>query len=143
METLIKEIESLIKSIDTDTSRKDIIWMSHKLIELAKYQWSYKRDLLQKKTKRDIEYQSFKDDRERQLKTKWKDKISDAELCRWADSQEIVKKIKTEIGETQSIVEWIDPLMTAYYNYINSVKFESKQNDKTNEFINNINDDPF
>ena len=58
MGNLIKEIETLINSINTDTSRKQLPDLCIKLIELSKIYWNNKRDYIEYKTKYNIIHSS-------------------------------------------------------------------------------------
>lgn len=123
MKQLIKKIDTEIMDMNQDTNR-GIRPLSLLLIELAKKYWELKRDYKRLKKSYELDTIKHKNIREEQLKKDDK-KITDAELVRYATAQ-LIKDYETK-EDMWADIEYLEPILNAYKDYINSWKFDLRE----------------
>lgn len=122
MQELLEKIDKEVIAVQSDTNR-GLTQLSLLLIDLAKMYWEAKQNYRKGKTSYEIQLIEKKEDRENQLLVEWK-KITDAELSRYASAC-LINEYK-QYKDDEAISEYLEPIINAYYNFINGVKWDSK-----------------
>lgn len=123
MQEIIKRIEDEIQEINKDTNR----WIkpiSLLMIELATYYGELKRDYKKYKTSYELNTVTKKETREKQLQASG-GKITDAELNRYAFAE--LTSDYQEMWDKATEIEYIEPILNAYKDYVNAVKFDARE----------------
>lgn len=128
---LIKKIDVEIMEMNQDTNR-GIRPLSLLLISLAKKYWEIKRDYKKLKKSYELDTIKQKNIREEQLKSEDK-KITDAELVRYATAQ-LVKDYEAK-EDMWADIEYLEPILNAYKDYVNSWKFDLRETIQQEKFL--------
>lgn len=131
---IIKEIDTEIQEIKNDTNRW-LTWLSELLIELAKMYWETRQNYRKGKTSYELNIITKKRDKEDELSKIEGKKITDSELTRFAE-RELTKGYQ-EYKDDEALSEMLEPILIAYKDYMNAVKFDSKSLVEVERFNNN------
>lgn len=129
MDTIVL-IDTKIQEMKLDVA-VGVTSLNELLISLAKEQWEAKKKGKNLKTSYDIAVINKKSEREEELR-KWEGKITDAELTRYAE-RELVEDYRA-YKEQEAIADYLTPILEAYINYVNGIKFDSKEWQKIERF---------
>lgn len=133
MKKLIESIDKEIQEIKKDTNRW-LTWLSELLIELAKHYWEARQNYRRWKTSYELNVITKKRDKEDELSKIEGKKITDSELTRYAE-RELVLDYQN-YKEDEAVSEMLEPIILAYKDYMNAVKFDSKSLIEVERFSN-------
>lgn len=142
METLLKEIDSLIDNIKSDTKATKLPELWAKLIKLSLYLAQAKRQFVRLKVDKDLLEPQLKDQIRTEFETEQARKESEMtedELKKYKrpkqtiDEIDMIMKLRAEYKanimnrwEQEELVTYLEPLVKAYYEFVNMYKFSSK-----------------
>lgn len=145
MEKLLQDIDQLVYDVKNDNNRTKIIDLWVMLLELSKKYGEAKQEYIRAKNEYEREEVMKKEQREQHL-TKQEDeryikeleadpkkakraKITDAEITRLASLDMI--GLKDKVAEARMKQDYLEPIISWYYEILNLIKFFDKQNTKT------------
>lgn len=132
MDTIVL-IDTKIQEMKVDASL-GVTPINELLIRLAKEQWEAKKKGKNLKTSYEMNMITKKEERETELK-KGEGKISDAELTRYAERE--LKDDYEAYREQEAISDYLIPILEAYINFVNGVKYDGKEWTKITRFNDN------
>lgn len=143
---LIKQIDDLVYNVKNDSNRSKLIDLWVQLLELSKVYWEARKEYVRAKNELEREEVMKKETREQYLtkqeeeryikefeadpKKAKKNKISDAEITRVANLELI--GLKNKVAEAKMYMDYLEPIISWYYEILNLIKFFDRQNTRTN-----------
>ena len=142
-QTLFTEVDDLMASIRSDTSRSQLPDLAEKVYQLSKIYWQAKMDLTTAKTKYDRERITKKEQRRQELERlednklkkdeKYKkSRITNADIESMTELELIT--LSKEQDEPQMIVNYLEPIIRSVNEWIVNVRYVSKQNQSFSSF---------
>lgn len=142
---LIKQIDDLVYNVKNDSNRSKLIDLWVLLLELSKHYWEAKKEYVRAKNELEREEVMKKEVREQRLtkqeddrytkeletdpKKAKKNKVTDAEITRVANLELI--GLKDKVAEAKMLMDYLEPIISWYYEILNLIKFFDRQNTKT------------
>lgn len=134
---ILKEIDTLMASIRSDTSRSQLPDLAEKIYQLSVIFGQAKMDLTKAKTKYDREWIMAKEQRRQRLEKDEEDKlkadekykkqrITNADIESYTELELIT--ISKEQDKPQMIVNYLEPIISSVKERIVNVRYVSKQN---------------
>ena len=145
MEKLLQDIDDLVYNVKNDSNRSKLIDLWVLLLELSKNYWEAKKEYVRAKNELEREEVMKKETREQYLtkqeedrytkeleadpKKAKKNKVTDAEITRVANLELIW--LKDKVAEAKMLMDYLEPIISWYYEILNLIKFFDRQNTKT------------